>query len=65
MGAIQKHNGSDSKTQWERFKNTMGAIQKHNGSDSKTQWERYENTEGKIKRSYCVLFCNVFVLFKR
>ena len=43
----------------------MGAIKKHSGSDLKTQWERYENTEGKIKRSYCVLFCNVFVLFKR
>ena len=42
----------------------MGAIQKHSGSDLKTQWERYENTEGKIERSYCVLFCNVFVSFK-
>ena len=40
MGAIQKHNGSDSKTQWERFKNTMGAIQKHNGSDTKTLREK-------------------------
>ncbi len=65
MGAIQKHSGSDSKTQWERFENTVGAIRKHSGSDLKTQWERYENTEEKIKRSYCVLFCNVFVLFKR
>ena len=26
VGAIQKHNGSDSKTLWERFKNTEGAI---------------------------------------
>ena len=33
MGAIQKHNGSDSKTLWERFENTVGAIQKHCGSD--------------------------------
>ena len=33
MGAILKHCGSDSKTLWERFKNTVGAIQKHNGSD--------------------------------
>ena len=26
MGAILKHCGSDLKTLWERFKNTMGAI---------------------------------------
>ena len=26
VGAIQKHNGSDTKTQWERYKNTEGAI---------------------------------------
>lgn len=26
MGAIQKHNGSDLKTLWERFKNTVGEI---------------------------------------
>ena len=31
-GEKQKHCGSDLKTQWERFKNTVGAIQKHNGS---------------------------------
>ena len=40
MGAIQKHSGSDSKTQWERFKNTVGAIQKPNGSDTKTLREK-------------------------
>ena len=40
MGAIRKHNGSDSKTQWERFENTVGAIQKHNGSDTKTLREK-------------------------
>ena len=40
MGAIQKHNGSDLKTQWERFKNTVGAIQKHNGSETKTLREK-------------------------
>ena len=40
MGEKQKHCGSDLKTQWERFKNTMGAIKKHNGSDSKTQRKR-------------------------
>ena len=33
MGAIQKHSGSDLKTLWERFENTVGAIQKHCGSD--------------------------------
>ena len=40
MEAIQKHNGSDSKTQWKRFKNTVGAIQKHSGSDTKTLREK-------------------------
>ena len=40
MGAIRKHSGSDSKTQWERFENTMGAIQKHSGSDTKTLREK-------------------------
>ena len=50
MFHLQKHCGSDSKTQWERFKNTEGAIQKHCGSDSKTQWERFENTEGAIQK---------------
>ena len=61
MGAILKHCGSDSKTLWERFKNTVGAIQKHNGSDSRTLWERFENTMGAINRSLCVLFhsCNL------
>ena len=33
MGAIQKHCGSDLKTLWERFKNTVGAIQEHCGRD--------------------------------
>ena len=28
-GEKQKHCGSDLKTLWERFKNTVGAIQKH------------------------------------
>ena len=32
MGEKQKHCGSDLKTLWERFKNTVGAIQKHCGS---------------------------------
>ena len=31
-GEKQKHCGSDTKTQWERYQNTMGAIQKHSGS---------------------------------
>ena len=32
MGEKQKHCGSDIKTLWERFKNTVGEKQKHSGS---------------------------------
>ena len=52
--SFQKHCGSDSKTLWERFKNTVGAIQKHCRSDLKTLWERFKNTEGAIDRSLSV-----------
>ena len=59
MFHLQKHCGSDSKTQWERFKTSVGAIQKHWGSDN-TLPQCFKKWNMKLKWNMKVL-CFTFL----